>query len=101
MLLQPRLRQCFRYEIISSEGVILLSDLEYFLLPGDMYIQLVPLLNGQHSAEEIFAFLHTKFSLTNIFQALQFLQDKNLIIDTTSPFPPEQAAFWELINVDL
>src|SRR5262245_7703346 len=101
MLLRPRLKQCFQYEVLPAEGVIVLSETEHFVLPGDIYIQLVPLLNGQHSVEEIFASLHAKISPPNIFQALQFLRDKNLIVDTTSPFLPEQAAFWELINVDL
>ena len=101
MTLRPRLKQCFRYEVIPSEGVVLLYEGGHFLLPGNVYIQLAPLLDGQHTVDEIFACLQDKVPAVEVLHALATLQSKNLIVDIPSPLPSEQAAFWDMADVNV
>src|SRR5262245_1492514 len=101
MALRPRFRHHFRYEVIPSEGVVLLYEGGHFLLPGNVYIQLVPLLDGQHTVDEIFARLQDKVPAVEVLQALATLQSKKLIVDIPPSLPPEQAAFWDMADVNV
>lgn len=101
MTLRPRFKQCFRYEAIPPEGVVLLYEGGHFLLPGNVYLQLAPLLDGgQHTVEEIFAHLEDQVPAAEVFQALMLLRNKRLIVDALPLLPPEQAAFWGMMDVD-
>jgi oxazoline/thiazoline synthase len=99
MTLRPCFKQCFRYEVIPSEGVVLLYERGHFLLPGNVYIQLAPLLDGQHTVDEIFARLQGKAPAVEVLQALATLQSKKFTVDIPLPLPPEQAAFWDMADV--
>src|SRR5260221_12329266 len=98
--LRPRFKQCFRYEVISSEGVVLLCEGGYFLLPGNVYVQLAPLLDGQHTVDEIFAHLQDEVPAAQVFRALAFLRSKGLVVDAAPSVPSEQAAFWGMAGGD-
>src|SRR5215510_12468865 len=100
MPLRPQLKRCFHCEIVPSEGVILLSERGHFLLRGSAYIQLTPLLDGQHTVNEIIKHLHGQVSAAEVFYALDLLQRHGYVVDATPSVPPEQAAFWDLLNVD-
>ena len=101
MILRPYFKQCFRYEVLPSEGVVLLYERGHFLLPGNVYIQLVPLLDGQHTVDEIFADLQDKVPAAEVLQALATLQSKKFIVDIPLPLPPEQAAFWDMADINV
>ena len=101
LTLRPRLKQCFRYEVIPLEGVVFMYERGQSLLPGNVYIQLVPLLDGQHTVDEIFACLQDKVPAVEVLRALATLQSKNLIVDIPLPLPSEQAAFWDMADVNV
>ncbi len=101
MTLRPQLKHCFRYEVIPSRGVILLSERGHFLLPGNVYVWLTPLLNGQHSVDEIFAYFRDQLTAAEVFQALTLLRSQGFLVDATPSMPPEQAAFWEMADGDV
>jgi bacteriocin biosynthesis cyclodehydratase domain-containing protein len=96
---QPRLKHCFRWEIVPSEGVFLRSEKEHFLLRGDAYIQLAPLLDGQHTLEEIADILQYRLSAPEVFYLLERLRSKGYIADANPCVPAERAAFWEMLNL--
>jgi ribosomal protein S12 methylthiotransferase accessory factor len=80
--------------------VILLSERGHFLLRGVTYLHLVPLLDGQHTIEEILACLRGRVSPAEVFYALDLLQRHGYITEAASSLPTEQAAFWGLLDVD-
>ncbi|HEY9600214.1 MAG TPA: TOMM precursor leader peptide-binding protein [Allocoleopsis sp.] len=100
MMRQPRFKSCFRCEVVPSDGVFLISENEHFLLRGEAYIRLAPLLNGKHSVEEIIAILQNDISAPEVFYLLTRLQSKGYIVDAQPSMPSEQAAFWEMLGQD-
>lgn len=98
MINKPRFQVCFRCEIIPSEGVFLLSEKETFFLAGSSFIQLAHLLNGEYTREEIIELLLEKISLPEVLSLL--LQTKGYVVDSNLSIPAEQAAFWEMQNID-
>ena len=97
---QPRFKSCFRCEIVPSDGVFLISENEHFLLRGDAYIRLAPLLDGKHSVEEIIAIVQNDISAPEVFYLLTRLQSKGYIVEAKPSIPSEQAAFWEMLSLD-
>lgn len=100
MLLRPHWRDCYRYEIVPSGGVVLLSERQHFLLQGPVYPRLAPLLNGRHTVNEIVERLHGQVSAAEVFYALDLLQQSGYVADATSSPPREQAAFWDLLDIN-
>jgi ribosomal protein S12 methylthiotransferase accessory factor len=100
MIRQPRFKSCFHCEIVPSEGVFLISEKEHFLLRGDAYIRLAPLLNGKHTVEEIIDILQQEISAPEVFYLLDRLQTKGYIVNAQTSMPLEQAAFWEMLGED-
>jgi ribosomal protein S12 methylthiotransferase accessory factor len=100
MMRQPKFKPCFRCEIVPSEGVFLLAEKEHFLLRGDVYIQLAPLLDGKHTLEEIIDTLEDTLSFVEVFYLLDRLQSQGYITDADPSVPAEKAAFWEMLKVE-
>src|SRR5262249_5018880 len=100
MLFRPQFKRCFRYEVIPSEGVILLSERRRFLLRGAGYLQLAPLLHGQHTIDEIIDRLRGQVPTAEVFYALDLLQQRGYVVDADPSVSSEQAAFWELLDID-
>ncbi|MEW6496762.1 MAG: TOMM precursor leader peptide-binding protein [Cyanobacteriota bacterium] len=100
MMRQPRFKPCFRCEIVPSDGVFLISENEHFLLRGEAYIGLAPLLDGKHTVEEIIDILHNEISAPEVFYLLDRLQSKGYLVDAKTSIPSEQAAFWEMLGKD-
>jgi ribosomal protein S12 methylthiotransferase accessory factor len=97
---RPQLKHCFHCEVVPSEGVILLSERGDILLRSAIYLQLVPLLDGEHTVHEIVERLRGQSSSAEVFYALDLLQEKGCISDATSSPPSEQAVFWDLLGAD-
>src|SRR4028119_483992 len=100
MMRQPRFKPCFRCEIVPSEGVFLLAEKDHFLLRGNAYIQLAPLLDGKHTLEEIIDTLQNRLSFVEIFYLLDRLQSQGYITDADPSVSAEKAAFWEMLKVE-
>lgn len=100
MIRQPRFKPCFHCEIVPSDGVFLISENEHFLLRGEAYIRLAPLLDGKHTVEEIIAILQNEISAPEVFYLLTRLQSKGYIVDAKPSIPSTQAAFWEMLGKD-
>jgi bacteriocin biosynthesis cyclodehydratase domain-containing protein len=90
----------FRVEIIAPDTVYLLSEQAHFVLTGNLYCQLAPLLNGKHSTSDILKELQKQFSFTDIQYALQRLEQKGYITKAIDEFTSEISAFWSFFNID-
>lgn len=97
---RPQFKRHFRWEIAPSEGVFLLSEKGHFLRRGEAYLRLAPLLDGQHTEEEIAELLQGQVSGPMVFYALELLRRKGYVTNATAALPAEQAAFWDMLEVD-
>jgi ribosomal protein S12 methylthiotransferase accessory factor len=97
---RPQWKPSLRYTVVPPEGVILLAERRHILLRGETYMHLAPLLDGQYTAQAICEQLQGRVTAPEVFYALALLQRQGYVVDMPPPLPPEQAAFWELLDVD-
>ncbi|MBC1238192.1 TOMM precursor leader peptide-binding protein [Nostoc sp. 2RC] len=88
----------FRAEIIEPKHVYLLSESSTHALTGELYCQLIPLLNGNYTVDEIINKLQVDPS--HIDYALERLQARGYITEAISQLTPEAVAFWGLLKVE-
>ncbi len=100
MAYRPQFKRYFRFTLIPSEGVVLQSEHGHVFLRGPIYSRLAPLLNGQHTVEEIVDRLHGQVSAVEVVYALKLLAQRGYVVDAAPSVPTTQAAFWDLLNVD-
>lgn len=100
MTYRPQFKRCFRCTLVPSEGIILQSEQGSLLLRGAVYFLLAPLLNGRHTVDEIVARIHDQVSAIEALYALELLHQEGYIVDAIPSVPSEQAAFWDLLNVN-
>lgn len=113
MLNKPKFKRCFQVETVESEGVFLLSERDSFLLSGLLYQLLTPLIDGQHSVDEIVDeilphLLPEKastqefiFASAKVYNALMQMEQKGYIVESDDTLPSTLAIFCETLNVSL
>ncbi len=69
-----RIRQCFRWEVLPPDGVCLLSETQRVLFRGEGVCDVVPLLDGTRSIEDIFAELSDRVPPERVFSVLDRLR---------------------------
>ena len=70
------------------------------LLRDPIYFRLTPLLNGQHTVDEIITCLHGQVSAIEALYALELLHHRGYVVEASPSVPSEQAAFWELLDIN-
>ncbi|NOT55029.1 MAG: TOMM precursor leader peptide-binding protein [Deltaproteobacteria bacterium] len=100
MAYRPQFKRYFRSTLIPSEGVVLQSEHGHVCLRGPVYSRLAPLLDGQHTVEEIVDGLHGQVSAVEVVYALKLLAQRGYAVDAAPGVPATQAAFWDELNVD-
>lgn len=100
MLKVPKFKSYFQVEIVPSVGVFLLSETDYYILTGELYEKLVPLINGDRSVDEIVAILDNRVSEAEIYYALMLMEQKGYIVENTETVSAEIEAFWDFLSVD-
>ncbi|MDF5724883.1 MAG: TOMM precursor leader peptide-binding protein [Rhizonema sp. PD37] len=112
MLNKPKFKRCFQVETVESEGVFLISERDTFLLNGHLYELLAPLLNGQHSVDEIVDeiiphLLPEKASAqefiiagAKVYNALMQMERKGYIVQSEETLPSALVAFCDTLNVN-
>lgn len=84
-----------RVALVPGEGVLLLSEDTATALHGKLYEQLVPLLDGQRSADEVVQALAQQADAAQVYYALLMLEKSGHIAETTRHLDPATAAFWQ------
>ena len=93
MLNQPKLKHCFHWESIDSETVFLLSERDSVVLSSPIYQLLIPLVNGQHTTDEIVDLLQGKVAASEVFYRLMLLEKGGYLIEDNNPLPENLAIF--------
>ncbi|HEY9617668.1 MAG TPA: TOMM precursor leader peptide-binding protein [Microcoleaceae cyanobacterium] len=97
---KPQIKPHFRVEIVEPKTVYLLSESATHALTGSLYCQILPLLNGQYTLEEIIQKLDEQVVPDHIDYVLDRLYEKGYLTDAAHTLTPQAAAFWSLLNVD-
>ncbi|MGK7953615.1 MAG: TOMM precursor leader peptide-binding protein [Xenococcaceae cyanobacterium] len=100
MLKVPKFKSYFHIEVVPSVGVFLLSESDYYILTGELYEKLVPLINGDRSVDDLVAILGDRVSVAEIYYALMLMEQKGYIVENTEIVSPEVEAFWDFLSVD-
>uniref|UniRef100_B8HTZ0 YcaO domain-containing protein n=1 Tax=Cyanothece sp. (strain PCC 7425 / ATCC 29141) TaxID=395961 RepID=B8HTZ0_CYAP4 len=98
---KPQLKPHFRAEIIEPKTVYLLGEYVTHALTGKLYCQIIPLLTGQNTREDIFQKLNKEVPLEHIDYVLDRLLEKGYITDFVPELSLEVAAFWSGLGVEL
>ena len=101
MINRPQLKKSYHFEVPDQESVVLLSETQYTLLTGRAYTYLIPLLNGQHTANELLDLLNGKVYPPEVYYALRLLELDGHVIEADDSTSPEMAAFWHTFNTDM
>ena len=103
MLNQPKLKSCFHFfhfETVGSEEVFLLSERNSVLLSSRLEHLLVPLLDGQHTVDEIVYQLKEKVSAAEVYYALMLMEQKGYITESDEPLPSDLVIFCDHLNIN-
>ena len=97
---KPQLKHCFHVEIIEPEGVFLLSENHSSLLKGHLYQQLVPLIDGLHTVDNIVDLMQQQASSAEVYYALMLMEQKGYLVESDDQLPTAVAAFYDTLNSD-
>ena len=100
MYKKPRFKPHFHIETVGEETVYLLSEQGQFALSGKLYVKLAPLLDGNHTVDQIVGQLKSETPLLAIYHALADLENKSYLSEANSAIPDSAAAFLSLLDID-
>ncbi|EKF00813.1 TOMM precursor leader peptide-binding protein [Tolypothrix sp. LEGE 11397] len=89
----------FHVEVIEPKQVYLLGEQGNHALTGQLYCQIVPLLDGQHTIEQIVEQLDGQVPPEYIDYVLDRLAEKGYLTEATPDLSPEVAAFWTELGI--
>lgn len=100
-IVQPRPRLHLAAAVVPGEGLYVVGEREPLHLGGEIWAELLPLLDGHRTIEQVLAELPGR--VPEAFAALDRLRTRGLLVDG----PPEAearerpvAAFWEALGAD-
>ena len=97
---RPRLRPHYAPVICAGEGVLLVSESGARVLRGSIYEQLIPLLDGNSSVDQLVGVLAPEFSAAQVYFTLISLQSRNHLCQALTSLPPPEAAYWADLELD-
>ncbi|AFZ08005.1 bacteriocin biosynthesis cyclodehydratase domain protein [Oscillatoria nigro-viridis PCC 7112] len=89
----------FHVEAIEPKQVYLLGEQSNHALTGQLYCQIVPLLNGQHTLEQIVEKLDGEVPAEYIDYVLDRLAEKGYLTEVAPELSSEVAAFWSELGI--
>ncbi len=91
---RTRLRPHYTPVICAGEGVLLVSESGSRVLRGPIYEQLIPLLDGNSSVDQLVRVLAPEFSAAQVYFTLISLQSRNHLCQALTTLPPPEVAYW-------
>jgi len=95
----PQIKPHFHVEIIEPKQVYLLGEQGNHALTGQLYCQILPLLNGQYTIEQIVQKLDGEVPPDYIDYVLNRLAEKGYLTEAAPELSPEVAAFWSELGI--
>ncbi len=95
----PTLTPHLEYRLIGDGQVLLVSESFNTLLKGQLYADLIPLLNGHRTQDEVVRELKDTHSEIDVASAMRALADKDYIVSGEFGMSRGRAAFWSSLCV--
>lgn len=89
----------FHVEIIEPKQVYLLGEQANYVLTGQLYCQILPLLDGQYTQMQIVEKLDGEVPPEYIDYVLNRLAEKGYLTEAAPILSPEVAAFWSELGI--
>jgi ribosomal protein S12 methylthiotransferase accessory factor len=89
----------FHVEVIEPKQVYLLGEQANYALTGQLYCQILPLLDGQYSREQIVEKLDGEVPPEYIDYVLERLAEKGYLTEAAPELSSEVAAFWSELGI--
>ncbi|MGL4499686.1 MAG: TOMM precursor leader peptide-binding protein, partial [Planktothrix sp.] len=102
MIKKPKFNSYFQVKILELAGVFLLSENNFTLLEGRVYLKIAPLINGNSTSDEIVEALKGEISPAEVYYALMQMERKSYIVETetTESIPSAIAEFCHSLNIE-
>src|SRR4029079_18294941 len=100
MLNTPIFKAHLRVDVLPGEGVLLLSEEASGALYGAAYEKIVPLIDGQHSTDDIVDALVDQVEPARVYYVLSGLEAKGYLSEATPDVPQSVAAFWNSMGIE-
>ncbi len=97
---KPKLKDIYRLATEEPENVFLISERKTTLLCDRLYVQLIPLLDGCHSVDEIVEQLQGQVPPAYIYYGLAQLENQGYLRNSDELISPPLALFCDHLNVD-
>lgn len=97
----PKLKECYRVERIEDEGIVLLSEQDYFWMTGKPFLEVAPHLTGEYSVDELLEKLADKLSMPEIFFAIESLKSQGHLVESKDYMPKSIESFWSALDVEI
>ena len=96
----PAFRTHMRVDVFPGEGVLLLSEEGSTALYGGAYEKIVPLIDGQRTADEIVDALDNQVDVARVYYVLNGLEARGFLTESTPNIPLNVTAFWHSVGVE-
>ncbi|MFB2916920.1 TOMM precursor leader peptide-binding protein [Aerosakkonema funiforme] len=101
MLNRPRFKTQFRVETVEGEGTFLLSENGSIFLSDRIYQAICPLLDGNHTVDQIVDRLQEELPAAYIYYALMELEHKGYLVESEAILPANLTVFIEHLNINI
>jgi bacteriocin biosynthesis cyclodehydratase domain-containing protein len=88
------------HEIIPSEGLFLLSEVDERVFKNRAHVRVAQLIDGHRSADQIVALLAAEIPPTQVYFAIATLLRQGIIRENACDLPEREAAFWDGLTID-
>lgn len=89
----------YHVEVIEPKQVYLLGEQDNHALSGQLYCQILPFLNGEHTLAEIIAQLEEEIPQEYVEYVVDRLAEKGYLTEAEPELSLEVAAFWSQLGV--
>jgi ribosomal protein S12 methylthiotransferase accessory factor len=89
-----------RHVSIHGLGVFVIGEREHYLLAGDLYTQLCPLIDGRRTVRELVAALAGTLSPPEVLYGVHRLLEGGYLAEVAPTVSPASAAFWHSLGVE-
>jgi len=99
MIRRPRIKSKFHVEDVPGDGIFLLSENERHVLEGNSITELIPLLNGQRTWNDLLQLLDGRIGRDEALVAFDVLTRNNHIEEGDGALPPQYQIFWSELGL--
>jgi oxazoline/thiazoline synthase len=86
---------------LDRRRMFLIGEREHYLLSGDIYAQLCPLIDGKRTLRDLTATLEGRLSPPEVLYGVNLLVKGGHLISVEPSLSPDQAAFWQSLGADV